>query len=85
MSFQVAPNEDVSLLRDLAEESCTRRISDDENEQWNYIAELTGDDSWSAASMHQYFTAVENCTYVPEGSSEEHGWGGFMSVCFINH
>lgn len=52
------------------------------NEQWNYIAELTGDDSWSAAAMHQYFIAIENCTYVPEASSEEHGWGGYMSVGF---
>ncbi len=31
---------------------------------WNNIARITGDDSWSAAKMAPYFERVENCQYV---------------------
>ncbi len=31
---------------------------------WDYIATLTGDPSWSAANMQQYFERLENCRYV---------------------
>jgi choline dehydrogenase len=30
---------------------------------WDYIAELTGDDSWKADNMHSYFARLENCNY----------------------
>ncbi len=32
---------------------------------WNGIAEITGDSSWRAERMHGYFRKMENCTYVP--------------------
>ncbi|KAK7421136.1 hypothetical protein QQZ08_010066 [Neonectria magnoliae] len=45
---------------------------------WDYIAELTGDESWSAVKMRQHYIEVENCTYVPKGTPG-HGFKGFVS------
>ncbi|KAF6840989.1 gmc oxidoreductase [Colletotrichum musicola] len=42
---------------------------------WDSIAELTGDDSWKAERMREHFIALENCTYVPEGTPG-HGVSG---------
>jgi choline dehydrogenase len=36
---------------------------------WNYIADITGDDSWRAEHMRGYFTRLENCKYVPRPGS----------------
>ena len=36
---------------------------------WNHIAKLTGDSSWNAENMRQYFVRLENCTYVPKPDS----------------
>ena len=33
------------------------------NEDWDEIAELTGDPSWGAKTMRSYFERIENCTY----------------------
>ena len=35
------------------------------NEDWNYIAKLTGDPSWSATNMRKYFERMEKCEYRP--------------------
>lgn len=32
---------------------------------WDHIAEVTGDQSWAASQMQQYFERLENCHYVP--------------------
>jgi choline dehydrogenase len=40
-----------------------------QDSDWNYIAEITGDASWSAERMRPYFAKLENCKYVhPPGS-----------------
>ena len=39
---------------------------------WDYIAELTGDDSWKADNMNGYFARLENCHYVPRPGSLRH-------------
>ncbi|HEY0320658.1 MAG TPA: GMC oxidoreductase [Pyrinomonadaceae bacterium] len=31
---------------------------------WNYIADLTGDDSWQADTMRPYFARMERCLYI---------------------
>ncbi|HEV7681211.1 MAG TPA: GMC family oxidoreductase [Pyrinomonadaceae bacterium] len=36
-----------------------------QNCDWDYIAQLTGDSTWSADNMNRYFTRLENCHYVP--------------------
>lgn len=37
-----------------------------QDEDWNYIAELTGDPSWRAENMRRYFKRLEDCTYSPK-------------------
>ncbi|HEY5330051.1 MAG TPA: GMC family oxidoreductase [Acidobacteriaceae bacterium] len=32
---------------------------------WNYIAKLTGDESWSATRMREFFERLENCNHRP--------------------
>jgi choline dehydrogenase len=36
-----------------------------QDRDWDYIAEVTGDDSWRGAHMHTYFARLEDCKYVP--------------------
>lgn len=53
---------------------------------WNGIAALTGDRSWSAESMRRYFQRLENCHHRPvyRGLAKlgidptHHGWGGWL-------
>jgi choline dehydrogenase len=40
-----------------------------QDSDWDYIAELTGDDSWCGENMRPYFTRLENCRYAPRPSS----------------
>jgi choline dehydrogenase-like flavoprotein len=35
------------------------------NADWDYIAGLTGDGTWSAACMRRYFERLENCRHRP--------------------
>jgi choline dehydrogenase len=35
------------------------------NADWDYVAQLTGDDSWSAKNMRKYFQLMERCRYRP--------------------
>ncbi len=35
------------------------------NEDWDFVAQLTGDSSWSAGNMRKYFERMENCHYRP--------------------
>ncbi len=55
------------------------------NSDWDHIAALTGDASWSSASMHEYFQRLENCRYVkPPADSEDdpgrHGFNGWLAT-----
>ena len=40
-----------------------------QDSDWNYISQITGDDSWKAEKMNGYFERMENCTYVPRPGS----------------
>jgi choline dehydrogenase len=46
---------------------------------WDFIARLTGDASWSSQNMRQYFERIERCHYLPRGSSG-HGFEGWLST-----
>ncbi|ORY64307.1 uncharacterized protein BCR38DRAFT_434732 [Pseudomassariella vexata] len=46
---------------------------------WNYIAELTGDDSWEASKMRRYFEKLESNNYVPN-SIVGHGFNGWLTT-----
>ncbi|KAJ4304832.1 hypothetical protein N0V90_000360 [Kalmusia sp. IMI 367209] len=45
--------------------------------EWDYIAELTGDDSWGHEHMRRHLMDLENCTYVPQGTPG-HGFDGYI-------
>ncbi len=56
------------------------------NDDWNHIAELTGDDSWRADNMRRYFERMENCHHRPISrlfarlgiNPSRHGWKGWL-------
>ena len=35
------------------------------NEDWDFVAQLTGDSSWSSQNMRKYFERMERCAYRP--------------------
>lgn len=35
------------------------------NDDWDYVAKLTGDSSWNAKNMRRYFQKLENCQHRP--------------------
>jgi choline dehydrogenase-like flavoprotein len=53
---------------------------------WDNIAALTGDASWSAPNMRSYFELLENCQYRPLDrelgligiNPSKHGWNGWL-------
>jgi choline dehydrogenase-like flavoprotein len=56
------------------------------NADWDGIARLTGDTSWNAENMRQYFMRLENCHYRPlervlaaaGPNPSRHGWHGWL-------
>jgi choline dehydrogenase len=46
---------------------------------WNNIATLTGDSSWSAANMRTYFKRLESARYLPNGIVG-HGFSGWLTT-----
>jgi choline dehydrogenase-like flavoprotein len=56
------------------------------NADWDGIARLTGDPSWNAENMRQYFMRLENCHYRPlerilaaaGPNPSRHGWHGWL-------
>ncbi|KAF6813863.1 alcohol dehydrogenase [Colletotrichum plurivorum] len=46
---------------------------------WDGIATLTGDKSWSASSMRKYFQRMENAEYLPNGVVG-HGFSGWLTT-----
>jgi choline dehydrogenase-like flavoprotein len=58
------------------------------NEDWEYIARLTGDESWRAPAMRRYFERLENCRHRPLQrllskigiNPTRHGWNGWLST-----
>ncbi len=51
---------------------------------WDRIAKLTGDDSWSAEKMRKYFQRVERCQYASKTwdfvTGGKHGFDGWLST-----
>lgn len=58
------------------------------NEDWQSIADLTGDASWRPENMRRYFMRVERCSYRPVQrllnvlgiNPSRHGFGGWLNV-----
>lgn len=47
--------------------------------EWDYIANLTGDETWGHENMRAFLIELENCTYVPQGTPG-HGYDGYVEV-----
>ncbi len=58
------------------------------NADWDEIAQLTGDPSWNAEAMRNYFERLENCHHRPlervlaaaGPNPSRHGWHGWLQV-----
>lgn len=59
------------------------------NEDWDRLAELTGDDSWRPDKMRAYFELMENCQHRPLDRAlavttgfnpSKHGWKGWLQI-----
>lgn len=46
---------------------------------WDYIAEITGDETWSAAEMRKIYEEIENSHYVQNGTGG-HGFSGWLET-----
>lgn len=54
---------------------------------FEYIADLTGDESWRADNMRRYFEILENCLYVDRDDPDEtrgHGLAGWLSTAMTD-
>ncbi|KAI5860426.1 putative GMC oxidoreductase [Durotheca rogersii] len=49
------------------------------DDDWNAIAESTGDESWLAENMRKYFERIETAHYVPAGTPG-HGFSGYLNL-----
>ena len=47
------------------------------DDDWNKIAELTGDETWLAENMRKYFVKMENNEYLP-ADTPGHGFDGYL-------
>jgi choline dehydrogenase-like flavoprotein len=58
------------------------------NDDWDDLARLTGDSSWSARNMRQYFERLEDCRHRPLHrwlaklgiNPSRHGWAGWLQT-----
>ncbi|KAI0815434.1 hypothetical protein GGR55DRAFT_699270 [Xylaria sp. FL0064] len=46
---------------------------------WEYIAKMTGDESWEPEKMRKYYERVERCHYLPKGTPG-HGFNGWLET-----
>lgn len=49
---------------------------------WDYVARITGDGSWSANRMRQYWAKFESNQYIPRGTpaANGHGYNGWLNI-----
>jgi choline dehydrogenase len=50
------------------------------NADFQHIADITKDDSWTAENMRQYLVKLERCDYLPNGSTPTHGFDGWLDT-----
>lgn len=70
----------VGALGGCSQHNALITILPQEND-WNYIAETTGDDSWSADKMLEYYKKLEKCHYLPGClDTTAHGQDGWLQT-----
>jgi choline dehydrogenase len=51
------------------------------NSDWDYIADMTGDESWRSDNMRRYFERLERCQYVDStDTASRHGFRGWLAT-----
>lgn len=50
-----------------------------QDQDWDHIAQITGDDSWSGKKMRGYFERLENCHYVARPGTLAYDAAGIVS------
>jgi choline dehydrogenase len=53
------------------------------DQDWDDIAETTGDDSWRARRMRKYFERLENCEYC-QPNARGHGFDGYIHTSMFD-
>jgi choline dehydrogenase len=53
-------------------------------QDWDLIADATGDDSWRASNMRRYFEILERCQYLKDKNTSGHGFDGWLPVNMPN-
>ncbi|CAI0650518.1 unnamed protein product [Colletotrichum noveboracense] len=52
-----------------------------QDSDWNNIATITGDNTWEADKMREYYKKLEKCHYLPGGlDSSVHGYDGWLET-----
>jgi choline dehydrogenase len=51
---------------------------------WEAIAETTGDPSWRPKRMREIFERVERCDYCQADDERGHGFNGYMPASFFD-
>ncbi len=59
------------------------------NSDWDKIAEITGDSSWTSDKMRKYFERLERCQYInrpiaDNENPEKHGFDGWLTTNLAN-
>src|SRR6266702_1929466 len=49
-----------------------------QDRDWDYIAGITGDQTWAAENMNKYFARLENCNYVSRPGSAKYILKGLL-------
>lgn len=47
---------------------------------WSHVARLTGDPSWDASRMRDYFVEIERNGYLSQRNGRGHGFDGWLSI-----
>lgn len=51
------------------------------DEDWDYIAKITGDETWEAKNMYKYLQRIENAVYAP--NDPNHGQCGYLTMSML--
>lgn len=51
------------------------------DENWDHIAQITGDQTWEAENMFKYLQRIENAVYAP--NDPNHGHDGYLTMSML--
>lgn len=52
-----------------------------QDNDWEYISQITGDNTWGANNMREYYKKLEKCHYLPGSlDTKSHGYDGWLQT-----